>query len=219
MQTPRDHPYLLSPSQVRVYPYSAPVLQFSPQGDLFLVQHACENVAIDGSIGSSKTSASFATFAESYLQADFGCLGLSAKATGAEELHRLAVEAARTHDVIEFGPGVGAFNWLEYESRAGGEGMGIIPNLVAITKSCCEVVNRNTQRTEAFWELSRDQALSNLFFIDLMAHGGIDPYRILKMTQSWPQKPEDLEYPQRFYSLQSLARAERNCPPERRHEA
>jgi hypothetical protein len=173
-------------SRANLYPSSAPVLRLSRQNDLFLVQHACENVAIDGYIGSAKTTASFATFAEGYFQSDFGCLGLSAKATGAEEIRRLAVEAGRAYDIIEFGPGSGGINWLQYESQAGGEGMGIIPNLVAITKSCCEVVNRNTNRTEAFWELSRDKALSNQFFIDLMAHGGIDAYRILRMTQSWP---------------------------------
>jgi hypothetical protein len=201
----------------RFWPLNQKLVRLSRQRQFFYTSDACENVFVWGSIGSAKTSTTFSIWGQSYLEAGFGAICLGPKADFADTIRDIAWRAGREDDVIYVRPGWGnGLDVLKYESQIFGPGQGIVENIVDVLFAASEVINRNYgSSTDPFWEKSCRQMLKNLAFVDLQAHGSVNVERLLLMVQTIPQGYDQLSEPEKLASLQALAEALDNCPPEK----
>jgi len=197
------------------------LVRLSRHRDKFTGNRACEGVILIGSLGSAKSTSSLDLFGTAYLQArpKWGAIILCAKASAAEDARKMVYGAGRAADLIEYGPETDeCLNWLDWEYRDFGDGVGRVDNLMEVFNSAMEIMQRSAgqKESEPFWKYANDQGMKNLFFIDAQGNGSIDLSRVLEMWQTLPRDFADLEEPDKFASLRTLLMAEMNCSPEQK---
>ena len=134
-------------------------------GQAFSIGDALTGVAVFGATGSGKTSGTGRHLAMGYLgsAAEMGGIVLCAKISEREQFLEWARDAGREEDVIVFdASGRWRFNFLEWESRRGGEG-GLTINVVALLEeiiTALEPHKAGSGGDNAFWEDALHQLLT-----------------------------------------------------------
>lgn len=184
--------------------------------DRWTLEQACLGTLITGGVGSGKTSGPFQYVIRSFLRAGFGGIFLCAKKDVWKDYKKLADAEDRSGDVIIFREGEQSFNFLTYEAKRGGAGHAVIENLVILLLQAAEISSRSAGQD--FFDKAMRQLLRNCLEVVIAATGEVDLELIQKIVATLPQRLNDLEEPEKFYSLQILADAERKATPERKHD-
>ncbi|WP_426030925.1 type IV secretory system conjugative DNA transfer family protein [Caulobacter sp. DWP3-1-3b2] len=161
-----------------------PLLKLSPT-DRFTVRDACENVFIEGGIGSGKTSGSGAALRRAYLRAGFGGLVLAAKPDEVELWRAEARACGRERSVIVFNEHH-AFNFIANElARQGLEGIGSVIELLMRVLEAIRLAMPNAGHVgEAFFENAIRQLLRMTVPVLYAAHGYVRIEDILRFITS-----------------------------------
>ena len=193
-----------------------PLLHLSPL-DPFTFRHACENVAIFGSVGSAKTTASGRTYALSYLEFGMSAVVLCAKVSEAERWVKYARQTGREKDVILFRPGTPCpyrLNPVDYEMRRSGAGAGLLVNLAAMFTSLAEMADRHGQgagQKDKFWDRAMEQMLTAALCILQNASDCVSLADVHELIITAPTSAEMLQsakWQEQSACFQAIVRAE-----------
>jgi type IV secretory pathway TraG/TraD family ATPase VirD4 len=173
-----------------------PLVHLSPV-DPFTFRHACEHVAIFGSVGSMKTTGSARTFALSYLDAGMAAVVLCAKVSETERWVKYARQTGREKDVILFRPDMPyRLNFIDYEMNRSGAGSGLLINLVAMFTSLAEMADRHGQgagQKDKFWDRAMEQMLTAALCILQNASDRVSLADVHELIVSAPTSAEMLQ--------------------------
>jgi hypothetical protein len=203
---------------VPTWPRDLELLRFSIK-DAWTLDDATLGTLITGGMGSGKTSGPFQYVLRSFLRAGFGGIFLCAKKQSLDDCMTLLKAEGRT-DYIIFepdGPQKLCFNFLTYEAQRYGEGKVIIENVVRLLSQTSEIASPSGSN-DKFFDNAMNQLLRHCLEIVIAATGKVDLGVILEIVQSLPRDRNDLEDPEKLFSLRMLMEARRKGGAARAHE-
>jgi hypothetical protein len=217
------------------WPLDLPLLQLTP-ADVWTLQRAVSGVIILGATRSGKTSGPFQYVIRSFLRAGFGGVFFCVKPDSMKDYKDILIaegmldekesndgsDPKTTKNIVLFGPDhQHEFNFLDYEMKQYGQGKAIIENIVEIFVQSSEILSRKYGhgKRDDFFENAMRQLLRNCLEVIIAAEGDIQLEVILKLVQSLPVTPEQVE--ERFEkneALKLLRKAEELATQKKRHE-
>jgi len=208
---------------VSSWPRHLELLRFSPQ-DNWTLDEASLGTLIFGATGSGKTTGPFQYVLRSFLRHGFGGIFLCAKKQSFDDCMMIVRAESREKDVVVFelpesenNPPPLCFNFLTYEAQRYGEGKVIIENVVRLLTQVSEV-SRSSGNDDKFFENAMTQLLRHALEVIITARGKVDLGLVLELVQSLPQGPNDLDDPEKLFSLQLLMEAKEKGGPARANE-
>jgi hypothetical protein len=162
--------------------------------DLFRINDSFEHIAIPGSTGSSKTTASLCPIVQAYAEAGYGGLLNGPKANFAETMERTLSKAGALNRSKRLRPGQYGINLIRATADAHGSPDGMEENIIDLIFSGSEVVTRTmgVGSNDPFWIIAGRSVGKKLIVLDQADKGSVDVRRLLSMCRSIPRSPQDL---------------------------
>ena len=157
------------------------------------IRDAVEGVQIFGGIGSGKTSGSGRMIALKFLANSFGGLVLTVKPDDKAMWQEYCRLAGREHDLVVIEPkGKQRFNFLDYESRHGGQDHSITENLVQVLKTVIQASEEKDtgKNDDPFWQTALDMLMFNVIDLCLLAYGRVSVQDMYDIVATAPKKSE-----------------------------
>jgi len=164
--------------------------------DYFLLRHAFENVFVDGSTGSGKTSGSGFAFSSALMNAQglspeekVGMIVFFYKKGDAEDWLRLAFAHRRENDIIHIQANhADVFNLLEpYQHQEPANAVNALMNISRLS-----LTGGERQQGEAFWEVEQQKRLDRLIRLSQLAGHPLSVELLYQIHISAPNDPEQL---------------------------
>ncbi len=162
--------------------------------DLYRVNDSFEHVAIPGSTGSAKTTASLCPIVQAYAEAGYGGLLMGPKANFAETMERVLSKAGALNRSKRLRRGQYGINLIQATADAHGSPDGMEENIIDLIFSGSEVVTRTmgVGSNDPFWIIAGRSVGKKLVVLDQADNGSVDVRRLMAMCRSIPRSLQDL---------------------------
>ena len=181
-----------------------PLLMFSPY-DAWTISDATQGTFCAGSTGSGKSSGTLNTLSKAFLRRGFGGLWLTSTPEEKDTVIDYCKATGRYDDLVIIEPNSPQphqFNFMDYESRQGHEGMGMAENLVVLMTQVNDIVSSNQHKSgEKFWENAQAELLRACCDTLLLAQGKVTLEDIRKLIAHAPLTEEQVKSDKWMYSF------------------
>lgn len=172
-----------------------------PDGSPWTVRDSLEGLHITGSNGSGKTRGSLSEALLLMLRAGYGAACFTAKPDDADLYRKLATDAGRECDVVEFSPTTAVrFNFIEAERSQLSEPLAVAEVLAGVVRTVCEAKGRGQSRGSGsmeavyFQEAADDMCFRALVPL-VLAQGELSIQALERFVHSAPQTVEEARDP------------------------
>ena len=180
------------------------LLMLSPH-DALTTSDATQGIACFGGTGAGKSSATLQYFAKAFLRNGFGGLWMTSTPEEKQTAIDYCQATGRLNDLIIIEPGSPhphQFNFLQFESRQGHEGMGLAENLLVLMTQVNEIIDAKEQKSgEKFWENAQNELLRACCDTLLLAQGKVTLEDVRELIANAPLNEEQIKTDEWMYGF------------------